>query len=73
MKKILLVSDFIVPAWWIENYIIDVKSNLEKQWYQVKLFWFEWFWKNKNISKILKIVWLFLWIYNIYFAYKLNC
>lgn len=36
-KKILIVSDFINKAWWIETYIHDVKNLLESHWHEVIL------------------------------------
>ena len=38
-KKILIVSDFINKAWWIETYIHDVKNLLESRWHKVILWW----------------------------------
>ena len=38
-KKILIVSDFINKAWWIETYIHDVKNLLESRWHEVILRW----------------------------------
>ncbi len=38
-KKILIVSDFINKAWWIETYIHDVKNLLESKWHEVILRW----------------------------------
>ena len=38
-KKILIVSDFINKAWWIETYIHDVKNLLESHWHEVVLWW----------------------------------
>ena len=38
-KKILIVSDFINKAGWIETYIHDVKNLLESHWHEVILRW----------------------------------
>ena len=38
-KKILIISDFINKAWWIETYIHDVKNLLESKWHEVVLRW----------------------------------
>jgi len=38
-KKILIISDFINKAWWIETYIHDVKNLLESRWHEVILWW----------------------------------
>ena len=38
-KRILIVSDFINKAWWIETYIHDVKNLLELHWHEVILWW----------------------------------
>lgn len=38
-KKILIISDFINKAWWIETYIHDVKNLLEARWHEVVLRW----------------------------------
>jgi hypothetical protein len=38
-RKILIVSDFINKAWWIETYIHDVKNLLESRWHEVILRW----------------------------------
>jgi len=38
-KKILIISDFINKAWWIETYIHDVKHLLESRWHEVILRW----------------------------------
>ena len=52
-KKILIVSDFINKAWWIETYIHDVKNLLESRWHGVILWWstlpswFKWKWKKR--------------------------
>ena len=52
-KKILIVSDFINKAWWIETYIHDVKNLLESKWHEVILrwwtlpSWFKWKWKKR--------------------------
>ena len=36
-QKILIISDFINKAWWIETYIHDVKHLLESRWHEVIL------------------------------------
>jgi hypothetical protein len=52
-KEILIVSDFINKAWWIETYIHDVKNLLEFHWHKVILWWgilpqwFKWKWKKR--------------------------
>ena len=52
-KKILIVSDFINKAWWIETYIYDVKNLLESHWHEVILWWStlpswsKWQWKKR--------------------------
>ena len=38
-EKVLIVSDFINKAWWIETYIHDVKNLLESHWHEVILRW----------------------------------
>ena len=38
-KKILIISDFINKAGWIETYIHDVKNLLESRWHEVALRW----------------------------------
>ncbi len=38
-QKILIISDFINKAWWIETYIHDVKNLLEARWHEVVLRW----------------------------------
>ena len=38
-QKILIISDFINKAWWIETYIHDVKNLLESRWHEVILRW----------------------------------
>ena len=38
-KRILIISDFINKAWWIETYIHDVKNLLESRWHEVILRW----------------------------------
>ena len=38
-QKILIISDFINKAWWIETYIHDVKNLLESKWHEVILRW----------------------------------
>jgi hypothetical protein len=38
-KRILIISDFINKAWWIETYIHDVKNLLESKWHEVILRW----------------------------------
>ena len=38
-KKILIISDFINKAGWIETYIHDVKNLLESRWHEVILRW----------------------------------
>jgi len=67
-KKIILVSDFINKAWWIETYIHDVKKILENVWYEVILRWWKlpsWFlWKFK------KWFWLVYFPFNRIDAYK---
>lgn len=61
-KKIILVSDFVNKAWWIETYIHDVKRILEKDWYEVVLWWWNlpsWFlWKLKK------------WFWLVYFPFN---
>jgi len=62
-KKILIVSDFVNKAWWIETYIHDVKNLLETHWFDVILWWwilprwFVWKWKKR--------IWLILFPFNI--------
>ena len=52
-KKILIISDFINKAWWIETYIHDVKNLLELHWHKVILRWStlpvgsKWQWKKR--------------------------
>ena len=63
-KKILIVSDFINKAWWIETYIHDVKNLLESHWHEVFLWWstlpswFKWKWKKR--------LWLVLFPFNLW-------
>jgi len=65
-KKVLIVSDFINKAWWIETYIHDVKDLLESRWYEVILRWSSlpsWSsWKRK------RFFWLFLSPFNFWSA-----
>ena len=57
-QKVLMVSDFINKAWWIETYIHDVKNLLESHWHEVILRWStlpSWSkWQRK------RLFWLFL-------------
>ena len=52
-QKILIISDFINKAWWIETYIHDVKNLLESKWHEVILrwstlpSWSKWQWKKR--------------------------
>jgi len=52
-RKILIISDFINKAWWIETYIHDVKNLLESHWHKVILrwstlpAWSKWQWKKR--------------------------
>ena len=61
-QKILIISDFINKAWWIETYIHDVKNLLESHWHEVILWWstlpswFKWKWKKR--------LWLVLFPFN---------
>ena len=61
-KKILIISDFINKAGWIETYIHDVKNLLESHWHEVILqwstlpAWSKWLWKKR--------FWLFLSPFN---------
>lgn len=69
-QKILLVSDFINKVWWIETYVNDCKSILENMWHQVELFWANCpKWKR---SKLFKILWIFVWLFNIIEAHRLK-
>ena len=69
-KKILIVSDFINKAWWIETYIHDVKNLLESHWHEVILrgstlpSWSKWQWKKR--------FWLFLSPFNFWSINSLN-
>ena len=38
-EKVLIISDFINKAWWIETYIHDVRDLLESHWHEVILRW----------------------------------
>ena len=61
-QKILIISDFINKAGWIETYIHDVKNLLESHWHEVILWWStlpswsKWQWKKR--------FWLFLSPFN---------
>ncbi len=69
-KKILLISDFINKIWWIETYVNDCKFILENMWHKVELFGAKspkW-----RIWRIFKLLWIFLWLFNIYQARKLK-
>ena len=52
-QKILIISDFINKAGWIETYIHDVKNLLESRWHEVILrwstlpAWSKWQWKKR--------------------------
>ena len=61
-KKILIVSDFINKAWWIETYIHDVKNLLESHWHEVILWWSTLPWWSKWKRK--KRFWLVLSPFN---------
>ena len=69
-KKILIVSDFINKAWWIETYIHDVKNLLESHWHEVILWWgtlpswFKWKWKKR--------LWLVFFPFNFWSSYNLR-
>ena len=69
-KKILIVSDFINKAGWIETYIHDVKNLLESHWHEVILWWstlpswFKWKWKKR--------LWLVLFPFNFWSSIKLK-
>ena len=69
-KKILIISDFINKAWWIETYIHDVKNLLESQWHEVILWWstlpswFKWKWKKR--------LWLLLFPFNFWSSNNLK-
>ena len=69
-KKILIVSDFINKAWWIETYIHDVKDLLESHWHEVILRWStlpSWSkWKRK------KRLWLLLFPFNFWSSCNLK-
>lgn len=68
VKKIVLVSDFINKVWWIETYIHDVKALLESHWYEVVLYWStcpKWI-----LGKIKKLLWIWIWCFNLYEAIK---
>jgi len=68
-KRILIISDYINRVWWIETYINDAKDILNWMWYEVQLFWTKipWgvFWK------IIRYLWFFASIFNIYEAIRL--
>ena len=69
-KKILIVSDFINKAWWIETYIHDVKNLLELHWHEVILLgstlpaWSRWQRKKR--------FWLLLFPFNFWSVNSLN-
>ncbi len=69
-KKILIVSDFVNKAWWIETYIHDVKNLLESHWHEVILrwstlpSWFKWKWKKR--------LWLVLFPFNFWSSNSLK-
>ncbi len=67
-KKIVMVSDFINKIWGIETYIHDVKEILEKEGYEVKLFWNtcpKW-----RRGKYKKLFWIWIGLFNIIDAIK---
>lgn len=69
-KKILIISDFINKAWWIETYIHDVKHLLESRWHEVILWgstlpaWSKWQRKKR--------FWLLLSPFNFWSVNSLN-
>ena len=69
-KKILIISDFINKAWWIETYIHDVKNLLESHWHEVILWgstlpaWSKWQRKKR--------FWLLLSPFNFWNVNSLN-
>ena len=69
-KKILIISDFINKAGWIETYIHDVKNLLEAHWHEVILrwstlpSWFKWKWKKR--------LWLLLFPFNFWSSNNLK-
>ena len=68
VKKIVLVSDFINKVWWIETYIHDVKALLESHGYEVVLYWStcpKWI-----LGKIKKLLWIWIWCFNLYEAIR---
>jgi hypothetical protein len=69
-EKVLIVSDFINKAGWIETYIHDVKNLLESKWHEVILRWSTlsaWSkWQRK------KRFWLLLSPFNLWSVSSLN-
>lgn len=55
-KKILMISDFKTKVGGIETYIHDVKSLLESNWYEIKLYGYNI--PKSRISKFIKYFWL---------------
>ncbi len=50
-KKIILISDYLIKIWWIENYIWELKNILENNlWIKTIMFGYNW-----NLNKIKKI------------------
>lgn len=69
-QKILIVSDFINKIWWIETYINDCKSILENMWHTVELFWAKA--PKGKFGKLFKMFWIFLALFNIIEANRLE-
>ncbi len=69
-KKILLVSDFKSKLWWIETYLYDVQEILNKNGYEVEIYWtnIPW-WK---VWKLLKYFWIIFSIWNLVNAIRLK-
>lgn len=69
-QKIILVSDFINKIWGIETYVNDCKSILENMWHQVELFGINC--PTGKSGKFFKIIWIFIWLFNIIWAHRLK-
>ncbi len=67
-KKIVMVSDFINKIWGIETYIHDVKSLLEAQGYEVKLFGNTC--PSGSAGKLKKLFWIGLASFNLWEAIR---
>ena len=66
-KKILLVTDFMNKLGGIETYVHDIATLLQEQWHTVQIIW-----SSGGKTKYLRIVSMFISLWNIFFAWKLH-